>query len=88
MSNSAGFSDPPGAQRYEDVPPSNTFYVWIQRLTNRDIMGGYQCGELPSEPCEAGNRPYFRPSNNATRGQTTKIVSNTFFPGCNPPLNR
>jgi len=32
------------------------------------------------------NLPYFRPNNNATRGQTSKIVSNTFFPDCNPPL--
>jgi len=32
------------------------------------------------------NRPYFRPNNNATRGQTSKIVSNTFFPDCVMPL--
>jgi hypothetical protein len=29
-----------------------------------------------------GNLPYFVPNNNATRGQTSKIVSGTFFPGC------
>ena len=29
-----------------------------------------------------GNLPYFLPNNNAPRGQTSKIVSNTFFPGC------
>ncbi len=31
-----------------------------------------------------GNLPYFRPNANATRGQTSKIVGNTFFPDCNP----
>ena len=31
------------------------------------------------------NLPYFRPGNNATRGQASKIVSNTFFPGCVTP---
>ena len=35
-----------------------------------------------------GNRPYFRPNNNVTRGQTAKIVANTFFPGCAPPARR
>ena len=40
----------------------------------------------PGEPCVApGNRPYFRPGNNVTRGQTAKIVANTFFPGCSTP---
>jgi hypothetical protein len=28
------------------------------------------------------NRPYFRPNNPVTRGQAAKIVSSTFFPGC------
>jgi hypothetical protein len=31
-----------------------------------------------------GNLPYFRPANNATRGQVAKIVSNSFFPECQP----
>ena len=40
-------------------------------------MGGYQCGLRPTEPCvPPGNRPYFRPNENATRGQISKIVSN------------
>jgi hypothetical protein len=76
VSNSAGFSEPAGPQIYEDVPPSDTFFVWINRLTNRGIMGGYPCGTVPSEPCiPPDNRPYFRPYSNATRGQLSKIVS-------------
>ncbi|HYP19337.1 MAG TPA: S-layer homology domain-containing protein, partial [Chloroflexia bacterium] len=74
----AGASDAsgdPGPQIYQDVPPNSPFYVWINRLSNEHIMGGYPCGG-PGEPCQAGNRPYFRPGANATRGQMSKIVSN------------
>ena len=40
----------------------------------------------PPEPCvHPQDRPYFRPNNNATRGQTSKIVANTFFPACVTP---
>jgi hypothetical protein len=87
VSEAKGFSEPPGSRVFEDVPPGSTFYDWIQRLTYRGIMGGYPCGS-PGEPCGSGNRPYFRPNNNATRGQTSKIVANTFFPNCDPPIQR
>ncbi|HEX9987406.1 MAG TPA: S-layer homology domain-containing protein, partial [Chloroflexia bacterium] len=59
--------------------------VWIERLTSRGVMSGYPCGTMPSEPCGTSGKPYFRPNNNATRGQTSKIVANTFFPGCVTP---
>jgi hypothetical protein len=56
------------------VPPSSTFYPYIQRLNGRGIINGYACGS-PGEPCVAPqNRPYFRPNNNVTRGQISKIV--------------
>ena len=85
VSNTAGFYDRAREQIFEDVPPGSTFYDFIQRLASRGIMGGYNCGGL-GEPClEPNHRPYFRPNNNATRGQTSKIVSNTFFPGCSTP---
>ncbi len=76
VSNSAGFSDPPGAQIFEDVPPGSPFYDWIQRLASRGFIGGYPCGGQ-GEPCGSGNRPYFRPNNDTTRAQITKIISNT-----------
>jgi photosystem II stability/assembly factor-like uncharacterized protein len=81
VSNAAGFSEPVSGRTFEDVAPDSPFYLWIERLAGRGIMGGYPCGG-PGEPCEPGNRPYFRPGNNATRGQVSKIVANTFFPGC------
>jgi hypothetical protein len=84
VSEAAGYAEPNTTQYYADVPQSNPFYIWIMRLTNRGIMAGYPCGS-PGEPCDVNNRPYFRWANNATRGQTSKIVAQTFFPNCQPP---
>jgi hypothetical protein len=75
VSNAAGFNENPGNQIYEDVPPTNTFYAWINRLSMRGHMGGYPCGIVPTEPCGTPSRPYFRPDASATRGQLAKIVA-------------
>ncbi len=86
VSNAAGFHDLAGTRIFEDVPAGSTFYDFVQRLASRQVMAGYACGG-PGEPCNPpANRPYFRPNNNATRGQTSKIVSNTFFPDCQTQL--
>ena len=85
VSNAAGFVDPPAGQIFEDVPPGSTFYTYTQRLASRGVMQGYPCGS-PGEPCiHPTDRPYFRTFNNATRGQTSKIDANTFFPNCDTP---
>jgi hypothetical protein len=77
VSNAAGFSEDPGPQIFQDVPPSNHYYAWVNRLANRGIMGGYACGLAIWEPCVAPkNMPYFRPDIEAYRGQIAKIVSN------------
>jgi hypothetical protein len=81
VSDAAGYNEAPGTQRFEDVPSSNAFYQGVQTLASRGYISGYPCGG-PGEPCGEGNRPYFRPGESASRGQTAKIVSNTFFPGC------
>jgi S-layer homology domain len=83
-SNAADFSDTPTGQQFEDVAAGSTYYTYTYRLTTRGVMSGYPCGS-PGEPCGPGNLPYFRPNNNATRGQTAKIVGNTFFPNCSTP---
>jgi hypothetical protein len=81
--NAAEFNDPPSGQQFEDVPVGSTYYTYTYRLASRSVMSGYPCGGA-SEPCvPPGNLPYFRPNNNATRGQSAKIVSKTFFPDCN-----
>jgi len=85
VSNAAMFIDPPSGQTFEDVPPTHPFYEWIQRLAIRNVMGGYRCGG-PGEPCVAPeNRAYFRPYNDVTRGQSAKIVANTFYQNCPTP---
>ena len=87
VSNAAGYDEDVSGQFYADVPETgdgSQFYVWIMRLTNRGVMAGYACGtsDPRSGPCDEQNRPYFRPSNEVTRGQASKIVANTFFPNC------
>jgi hypothetical protein len=85
---SAGFTDliPETQQTFTDVEPGSTFWLYIERLlANRpDAIAGYPCGS-PGEPCDDQDRPYFRPNNGVTRGQSSKIIANTFFPDCNPP---
>ncbi|HKP52771.1 MAG TPA: S-layer homology domain-containing protein [Chloroflexia bacterium] len=48
---------------FTDVPPDNTFYTWIRCLACRGVFGGYTDGT-------------FRPGNDVTRGQFSKIASN------------
>ena len=85
ISNAATFEDEPTGQTFEDVPSDATFYLWVERLSARGIVGGYPCGPI-GEPCVPPlNRPYFRPSNNVTRGQSAKMVANTFNPTCYTP---
>jgi len=87
VANAAGVGGTPTGLFYTDVPEDHPFYVWIMRLTNLGVMSGYACGG-PGEPCDDQNRPYFRAYNNVTRGQASKIVANTFFPGCETPAGK
>jgi endoglucanase len=87
-SGAAGWTETPTGQTFEDVPPGQTFYLTVERMSGHGIIGGYPCGG-PGEPCVApANRAYFRPNNPATRGQLSKIAANTFFPGCQAPTKR
>ncbi|HKP51842.1 MAG TPA: S-layer homology domain-containing protein [Chloroflexia bacterium] len=88
VANAAGINTPvpSGTQTFEDVPESNTFWVYIERLTALGVMTGYLCGTTEVEPCvPPENRPYFRPYADVTRAQGSKIISNTFFPNCQTP---
>jgi hypothetical protein len=85
VAGAAGWAETPTSQSFADVPPSSPFYPFIERIASRGIVGGYPCGGV-GEPCVApGNRPYFRPTSDATRGQMSKIAASAFFPS-NPPL--
>jgi hypothetical protein len=88
VAGAAGWTETPTTQTFEDVPPGSTFYVYVERIASRDIVGGYPCGGV-GEPCVLpANRPYFRPNNPATRGQMSKIAALAFFPGCATPARR
>jgi hypothetical protein len=63
----------PPSDSFADVPPGHPFYTFIEPATRHGILSGYSCGG-PGEPCDAQRRPYFRPANNATRGQIAKII--------------
>jgi hypothetical protein len=66
---------PPGAPyTFQDVPTTNTFYPYVEQAFSHGVISGYVCGG-PNEPCVApNNRRYFRPNNNATRGQLSKMI--------------
>jgi hypothetical protein len=88
VSGAAGWTETPTGQTFEDVAPGSTFYIYVERVASRGIVNGYPCGGA-GEPCVApGNRPYFRPFNNATRGQMAKIAASAFFPGCSTPARQ
>jgi hypothetical protein len=86
--NAAGYADviPSTQQSFTDVPYSDTFWVYIERVNLRGIISGYTCGQPPAGPCDPQQRPYFLTYNNVTRGQAAKIVANTFFPNCQTPM--
>jgi hypothetical protein len=48
---------------FSDVPIGSTFYQYVHCLACQEILGGYADGT-------------FKPSNNVTRGQLAKIISN------------
>jgi hypothetical protein len=89
VANAANLSNsiPSTQQTFADAPSSSPFWLWIERLAGRGIISGYTCGG-PGEPCDPGNHPYFRSGASATRGQTSKIVANTFYPNCQTPARK
>jgi hypothetical protein len=70
-------------QAFTDVPPTNSFFPFVQSAYAAGVITGYPCGG-PNEPCDTQNRPYFRPGNPVTRGQTSKMVTVAF--GFNEPV--
>ncbi len=64
----------PASASFSDVPPGDTFYGFVEQARAHGLISGYPCGGA-GEPCDPPlNRPYFRPGNNATRGQFSKIL--------------
>src|SRR5262245_4224457 len=66
---------PTGGQCFADVPSTNPFYTFINRIYQQDLVTGYPCGGS-GEPCDPQSRPYYRPANNVTRQQMAKFIDN------------
>jgi hypothetical protein len=64
----------PATASFSDVPVGSTFYTYIETAVCHSILGGYADGT-------------FQPSNNATRGQISKIVYYALgsSASCGPP---
>ncbi len=85
LANAKGLNGTPAGQTFTDVPQSNTFWPYVERLAGLGTISGYTCGGTnpdtgAAEPCDTQSRPYFRLNSNATRGQIAKIDKLTFFP--------
>jgi hypothetical protein len=81
ISQAKGFQDtiPGTRQTFEDIPSSNPFWLYIERLYLHYVVNGYPCGQVAEEPCvPPANRPYYRPNSPLTRGQLAKMVALTF----------
>ena len=75
ISVSRGWPAPnPPSPTFADVAPGSSLYCYVEAAFDHGIIGGYPCGG-PGEPCDAQNRPYFRPGNNVTRAQLSKMLS-------------
>jgi hypothetical protein len=71
--NVPSYTPPAGGHTFADVPTSDTFFSYIERVNNSSIVNGYACGQ-PGELCDSLNRPYYRPAVLVTRGQLSKVV--------------
>jgi hypothetical protein len=82
VSNARGYTDaiPPTQQTFTDVPPTNTFWLYIERAYVHSVIGGYST----NPPCTGGT-PCFLPGADVTRGQMAKFVANAFLSG---PLSK
>jgi hypothetical protein len=66
----------PADPHFQDVLATDTFYPYVETAYQKNMIAGYPCGGS-GEPCGTGNKPYFRGSANATRGQLSKMVTQT-----------
>ncbi len=73
VSNAANYNDPipPTQQTFTDVPPTDPFWLFTERAVLHGVIAGYADHT-------------FHPVADVTRGQTSKFISNAFFPGCSP----
>ncbi|MDQ2809232.1 MAG: S-layer homology domain-containing protein [Chloroflexota bacterium] len=71
--------DTTGGPHFTDVSAGTVFYSFVETAFHHGLISGYTCGGAnpqtgASEPCDAAGHSYYRPSNNVTRGQLSKII--------------
>ncbi len=72
----------PATPTFQDVPPSQPFYAFVETAVAHGVIAGYDCGGV-GEPCPGR---YFRPGADVTRGQLAKIVVGAAgWPPLTPP---
>src|SRR5207253_2197465 len=64
------FTPTPCPVNFTDVPSTNNAYAAIRYLYCANAISGYSCGGK-DEPCPG---QYFRPNNETTRAQLSKII--------------
>jgi hypothetical protein len=65
----------PPVPTFADVLLNHPFFAFIETGASHGIISGYECG-APGEPCNPPtNTPYFRPYNDITRGQLSKVIA-------------
>jgi len=69
----------PATATFADVALGSVFYGVIETAVAHNIVSGYSCGGVNpqtglSEPCDSAHHGYYRPGNNVSRAQLTKIV--------------
>jgi len=71
----------PRAVSFQDVPRSNQFWLYVERVAEQGIMTGHPCNACSaSEPCVSpDNRAYFRPNAPATNGQVARAITNSLL---------
>ncbi len=74
----------PADPTFADVPASAPLYPYVESAAQHGIIGGYPCGGA-GEPCGAGNKPYFRPGRDVSRGQISKMLSTALGPFTGAP---
>jgi hypothetical protein len=82
VSNGAGYTDPipPAQQTFTDVPTTNAFWIYVERVKLHGVITGYNA----SPPCTTGT-PCFLPANRVSRGQAAKFISNALIRDCSTP---
>jgi hypothetical protein len=76
LSNAQHYSEvvPPAQQTFADVPPTDPFWTFIERVAQHGVLTGFPCGGA-AEPCDPLRRPYFRRATSVTRGDLAAAVA-------------